>query len=46
MEFDRRGLLKIAGLTLLGLAAKPGWDVFSKVELPEPSPTSETLAKK
>ena len=46
MEFDRRALLKIAGLTLLGLAAKPGWDVFPKVELPEPSPTSETLAKK
>lgn len=46
MEFKRRGFLKIAGLTFLGLAAKPGWDVFSKVELPEPSPTPERLARK
>jgi len=45
MQFDRRGFLKIAGLTLLGLSAKPGWEVFSTVDLPEPSPTAETLAK-
>jgi molybdopterin-containing oxidoreductase family iron-sulfur binding subunit len=46
MEFDRRGLLKIAGLTLLGLAAKPGWELFSKVEPQELVPSPETLAKK
>jgi len=42
MELDRRGFLKIAGLTVLGLAAKPGWDIVSKVKpaetLPAPSP--------
>ena len=38
MEFDRRTLLKVGGLTLLGLCAKPGWEVFSKINPPEPSP--------
>jgi Fe-S-cluster-containing dehydrogenase component len=37
MELTRRGLFKIAGLTLLGLSAKPALDVFSQVMLPEPS---------
>jgi molybdopterin-containing oxidoreductase family iron-sulfur binding subunit len=46
MQFDRRGFLKIAGLTALGLVAKPGWDVFSKIESSEPLPTPETFAKK
>ena len=46
MEFDRRGFLKIAGLTVLGLAAKPGWELFSKVEPQELVPSPETLAKK
>jgi molybdopterin-containing oxidoreductase family iron-sulfur binding subunit len=31
MEFNRRVFLKIAGLTLLGFAAKPGWEVLSKM---------------
>ena len=46
MDVDRRGLLKVAGLTLLGLLAKPGWQVFSKDEPAEPSPDAETLARK
>jgi molybdopterin-containing oxidoreductase family iron-sulfur binding subunit len=46
MDFDRRGLLKVAGLTLLGLSVKPGWQVFSKEEPAEPSPGAETLARK
>jgi molybdopterin-containing oxidoreductase family iron-sulfur binding subunit len=45
MEFDRRTLLKVAGLTLLGFAAKPGWEVFSEIDQPELNPTSESLAK-
>ena len=45
MELDRRTLLKLAGLTLVGLVAKPGWEVLSQVDVPEPSPTSESLAK-
>jgi molybdopterin-containing oxidoreductase family iron-sulfur binding subunit len=46
MEFDRRGFLKIAGLTVLGLAAKPGWELVSKFEPVELEPGPETLAKK
>jgi Fe-S-cluster-containing dehydrogenase component len=46
MDFDRRGFFKVAGLTLLGLMAKPAWEVFSTVEPPEPSPTAGTLASK
>jgi molybdopterin-containing oxidoreductase family iron-sulfur binding subunit len=46
MDFDRRGLLKVGGLTLLGLLVKPGWQVFSKEEPAEPSPGAETLARK
>ena len=46
MEFDRRAFIKIAGLTVLGLAAKPGWELFSKIEPMELEPGSEALAKK
>ena len=46
MELSRRKLFKIAGLSLLGLSAKPALDVLSRVELPEPSPTPEGLPKK
>jgi hypothetical protein len=41
MDFDRRGFLKVAGLTLLGLSVKPGWQVFSKEEPAEPSPDAD-----
>ena len=37
MEFDRRTFLKIAGLTVLGLSAKPGWKVLAKIGDSEPS---------
>jgi Fe-S-cluster-containing dehydrogenase component len=46
MEFDRRGFLKVAGLTLVGLSAKPAWQVFSNVEPITTTPTSEELAKR
>jgi molybdopterin-containing oxidoreductase family iron-sulfur binding subunit len=46
MEFDRRVFLKVAGLTLVGLAAKPGWEVFSKVGSSDPSPASGVSAAK
>ncbi len=29
IDLPRRGFLKIAGLTLLGLAAKPAWEIYS-----------------
>jgi len=45
MGLNRRKLLKLAGLTALGLSVKPGWEVFSQVGEPEPSPTAEALAK-
>jgi molybdopterin-containing oxidoreductase family iron-sulfur binding subunit len=45
MGFNRRAFLKIGGLIFLGLSAKPGWEVFSKVAGPEPSPDAEGLAK-
>ena len=45
MELDRRTLLKLTGLTLLGFAAKPGWKVFSQIDQPELDPTAESLAK-
>ncbi|RPJ09056.1 MAG: 4Fe-4S dicluster domain-containing protein [Deltaproteobacteria bacterium] len=46
MGVDRRALLKVAGLTLLGLTAKPGWEVFSKVSSHEPSPAPGMTAAK
>jgi len=45
MDLNRRKLLKLAGLTLLGLSVKPGSEVFSQGGQPEPSPTAEDLAK-
>ena len=41
-----RAFLKVAGLTLVGLAAKPGWEVFSKVSPSDPSPASGVSAAK
>ncbi len=46
MEFDRRVFLKVAGLTLLGFAAKPGWEVFSKSIESGPSPAQGILSQK
>jgi len=46
MEVDRRGFLKIAGLAMLGLAAKPALDVLSRLKLVEASPTARTLVGK
>src|SRR5512146_2150969 len=46
MDIDRRGLLKVAGLPALGLLIKPGWQVFSRDEPSDPSPETETLARK
>ncbi len=46
MELTRRRLFKIAGFTLLGLSAKPLLDVFSKVDLPDPSPAPGASAMK
>ena len=46
MELNRRGLFKVAGLTLLGLSAKPVLDVFSKVDLPSPSTAPASFAQK
>ncbi len=46
MEITRRTLLKVAGLTLLGLSAKPGWEIISALDRPEPSPASGPLADK
>ena len=40
MEFDRRLFLKVSGLTLLGFVAKPGWEVLSKMNTPNPSSAS------
>ena len=46
MEINRRGLLKAAGLSLLGLLAGPAWYVVSRAKLPEPSPTPKALIGK
>jgi Fe-S-cluster-containing dehydrogenase component len=46
MEVTRRTLLKVGGLTLLGLVAKPGWEIISALDQPEPSPASGALADK
>jgi hypothetical protein len=45
MEFNRRAFIKIAGLSILGLSVKHGWEVFSKIDMPELSPDAEALAK-
>ena len=46
MEIDRRGLLKIAGLSLLGLTAGPAWYVVSRAKLTEKSPMPGTFVGK
>jgi len=46
MEFDRRGLLKVAGLSLLGLIAAPAWYVISRAKLPGKSPAPGILPEK
>jgi molybdopterin-containing oxidoreductase family iron-sulfur binding subunit len=46
MELKRRDFLKIAGLTFLGLATKPGWEVFSKIDPIEPSPAPNYFSGK
>jgi Fe-S-cluster-containing dehydrogenase component len=46
MKLTRRGLFKVAGLTLVGLSVKPALDVFSKVDLPDPSEGTEAALKK
>jgi Fe-S-cluster-containing dehydrogenase component len=46
MEVDRRGLLKAAGLSLLGLVAGPAWYFVSRAKPPEQSPRPETLLGK
>ena len=46
MEFDRRVFLKVAGLTLLGFVAKPGWEVLSKIDESGPSTAQGILSRK
>ncbi len=46
MKIDRRGFLRIGGLTILGFAAKPAIDVLSRNELKEASQKAGTLAGK
>jgi Fe-S-cluster-containing dehydrogenase component len=46
MKLSRRQLIKIGGFTLLGLSAKPALDVFSKVDLPEPSVVGPSVGKR
>jgi molybdopterin-containing oxidoreductase family iron-sulfur binding subunit len=46
MGIDRRGLLKAAGLSLLGLTAGPAWYVLSRAKLPEHPPQPGMFAGK
>ena len=46
MEIDRRGFLKIGGLAVFGTVAKPVFDVFSSLRLPETKPSEEALVGK
>ena len=46
MELDRRKFLIVGGLTVLGLVAKPGWEVLSEIDKSEPPQGPEQLAKK
>ena len=46
MELKRRTLLKIGGLAILGLSAKPGWQILSAIDQPESSPVPGPLANK
>jgi molybdopterin-containing oxidoreductase family iron-sulfur binding subunit len=47
MVVDRRGFLKmagVAGLVTAGIALKPLYDVFTRIQLPEASKTAATVA--
>ncbi|MFH2011958.1 MAG: sulfate reduction electron transfer complex DsrMKJOP subunit DsrO [Pseudomonadota bacterium] len=46
MKIDRRGFLKIGGLGILGIVAKPVIDVVSKVKMVEASSQAEVLPAK
>ena len=46
MKVDRRGFLKIGGLSVLGFAAKPVVDVVSKNDLAEATTTQDTHVEK
>src|SRR3990172_13160850 len=46
MELTRRTLLKVGGLMILGLSAKPGWEILSAIDRPEPLPASGPFANK
>ena len=46
MKIDRRNFLKVGGLGVLGLAAKPALDVLSNRGLAEATPRTGTLAGK
>ena len=46
MKTDRRGFLKIGGLGILGLAAKPLTDLLLRGDLVEASPEADVLAGK
>jgi len=43
MEVSRRGFLKVAGLTILVLVAKPAFDVLSRLKSPKASLAARTL---
>lgn len=43
MQISRRGFLKGSGIVLLGLVAKPVFDLLSRLELAKASPTPGTL---
>jgi len=46
MDINRRGFLKLGGLAILVLLAKPVVDVLSRLKLVEASPTAEALVGK
>ena len=46
MKVSRRGFLKIGGLTIVGLAIKPAFDMLSKLKVARASPTGKTVAGK
>lgn len=46
MKVSRRGFLKISGLAILGLAAKPAIDVLSTPELGKASPVASLIGKR
>ena len=46
MEVSRRGFLKLGGVTILVLLAKPAFDILSRLKLVEASPGAEALVGK